>query len=75
MEFNYDDNSVKELLEWARSTKFPKTLRLSNYENIFDLSKYIHANISDIEQHYPDPFYNISIDRLYRVKEMLQVNV
>lgn len=74
MNFSYDNDSVTDLLKWARSTEFPKTLKLSKYENIFDLPKYIHAGISDIEQHYPDPFYNISIDRLYRVKEALQTN-
>lgn len=47
-------------------------IELSESENIFDVKKYIQANIHDINQHFPDPFYNPSIDRLYRLKEFIE---
>ena len=28
--------------------------------------------LSDINQHFPDPFYNPAIDRLYRLKEFIE---
>ena len=45
---------------------------LSESEYIFNLSKYVQANIYDIEQHYPDEFYNPAITRLYRIKELIE---
>ncbi len=69
MKYDYSEESVKALIEWARSAKFPKELKLSGSESIIDLPKYVQADIYTIEQHYPDPYYNPSIDRLYRIKE------
>lgn len=47
-------------------------IELSESENIFDVKKYIQVNIHDINQHFPAPFYNPSIDRLYRLKEFIE---
>lgn len=71
-EYNYDEESVKALIVWAKSTSFPKELRLSDAENIFDLKQYVQANLSDIEGHYPDDFYHPAIVRLYQLKEKLE---
>lgn len=45
---------------------------LSEAEHIFDTSLYVNANICDIKQHYPDAFYNPAIDRLCRLKEIIE---
>ena len=70
-EYSYDEESVKALIEWAKATTFPKEIKLSEAETIFDIPRYVQANISDIEAHYPDAFYNPAISRLYILKERL----
>lgn len=45
---------------------------LSDAEHIYDTSMYVSANINDIKAHFPDPFYNPAIDRLYRLKEKVE---
>ncbi|WP_300703232.1 hypothetical protein [Bacteroides sp.] len=71
-EYKYDEESVNTLIEWAKTTTFPKTVKLSEAENIFDVKRYVQANLSDIAAHYPDAFYNPSITRLYQLKEKLE---
>ena len=68
MKFKYDEESVNTLMKWAESAQLPKEVVLSEAEHITDTSIYVCANINDIKQHYPDAFYNASIDRLYRLK-------
>lgn len=70
--YSYDEESVQAIVEWARSVQLPKEAALSESEHITDTSLYVHANICDINQHYPDPFYNPAIDRLYRLKEFVE---
>ena len=72
---SYDEESVKAIIEWAQTTQLPKEVTLSESEHIIDTSMYVHANICDINQHYPDPFYNPAIDRLYRLKEYMEDNM
>jgi hypothetical protein len=45
---------------------------LSDAENIFDVKRYVRANLSDIAAHYPDEFYNPAITRLYRLKDKME---
>lgn len=71
-EYKYDEESVNTLIEWAKTATFPKTVKLSEAENIFDVKRYVQANLSDIAAHYPDAFYNPSITRLYQLKEKLE---
>lgn len=71
-EYNYDEESVNALIEWAKAATFPQTVKLSEAENIFDVKRYVKANLSDIAAHYPDAFYNPSITRLYQLKEKLE---
>ncbi|WP_308755818.1 hypothetical protein [uncultured Bacteroides sp.] len=71
-EYKYDEESVKILIEWAKTTSFPEQVRLSEAENIFDVPRYVRASLSDIAAHYPDKFYNPAITRLYRLKEKLE---
>ena len=68
-DYKYDEESVNALIEWAKAATFPQQIKLSDSENIFDVKRYVQANLSDIAAHYPDAFYNAAISRLYRVKE------
>ena len=70
--YSYDEESVKAIVHWALTALLPKEVALSESEHILDTSMYVHANICDINQHYPDPFYNPAIDRLYRLKEFIE---
>ena len=71
-EYKYDEESVKALMEWARTASFPQELRLSEAENIVDVNRYVEANLSDIDAHYPDAFYNAAITRLYTLREKIE---
>lgn len=70
-EYKYDEESVNALIEWAKATTLPQQIKLSESETIFDVKRYVQANLSDIAAHYPDAFYNPAISRLYQLKEKL----
>ena len=72
MAYNYDEESVKALITWAENAQLPQEVPLSAAEHITDTRGYIRANINDIKQHYPDQFYNPAIDRLYRLKALVE---
>lgn len=67
-QFDYSEQAVNALIEWAKNAKLPKDIILSKSEKIIDSGKFVKANIYDIQAHFPDPFYNPAIDRLYRLK-------
>ena len=71
---HFDEDSVKALIAWAKSTSFPQSVTLSDAENIVDVKRFVQANLSDIDAHYPDDFYNPAITRLYRLKEYMEEN-
>ena len=70
--YDYSEDAVLDIMNWVQSAKLPKEVTLSEAEHIYDTSMYASANINDIKAHYPDPFYNPSIDRLYRLKEIVE---
>lgn len=70
--FDYSEPAVRALMEWAQSAKLPKEVVLSDCERIIDTAKFVSANVYDIKAHYPDPFYNPAIDRLYRLKAKVE---
>ena len=72
--YTYDEESVKALITWAKSSSFPSQVQLSVAEKISDVARYVQANLSDIEAHYPDEFYNPAITRLYRLQEYMAEN-
>ena len=72
MAYQYDEESVKALINWAENAQLAKEIVLSEAEHITDTEAYVPTNIYDIKQHYPDPFFNPAIDRLYRLKEFLE---
>ena len=71
-QFDYSENAVSAIIEWAKSANLPKEVMLSDAKHIYDTAMYVSANINDIKAHYPDPFYNPAIDRLYRLKEKVE---
>lgn len=71
-EFDYSEDAVLAIMDWAKSAKLPKEVTLSEAEHIYDTAIFVNANINDIKAHYPDPFYNPAIDRLYRLKEIVE---
>ena len=71
-EYKYDEESVNALIEWAKTASFPEQVMLSEAENIFDVKRYVQANLSDIAAHYPDEFYNPAITRLYQLKDKME---
>ena len=71
-EYNYDEESVNALIEWAKTASLPEQLQLNEAEKVIDVPRYVQANLSDIDSHYPDAFYNPSITRLYILKEKLE---
>lgn len=70
--YDYSEDAVLDIMNCVQSAKLPKEVTLSEAEHIYDTSIYVRANINDIKAHYPDPFYNPSIDRLYRLKEIVE---
>ena len=56
-EYDYSENAVQAIMDWAESSKLPKEVMLSEAEHVYDTSIYVRANINDIKAHYPDPFY------------------
>ena len=70
--YDYSEDAVLALMDWAKSAKLPKEVTLSEAEHIYDTAIFVNANINDIKAHYPDPFYNPAIDRLYRLKEIVE---
>ena len=74
-EYQFDEDSVKAIIQWAESAQLPKEVTLSAAERISNTAMYVRANINDIKQYYPDQFYNPAIDRLYRLKEFVEGTV
>ncbi len=48
-EYKFDEDSVKALIDWAKSTSFPQSVTLSDAENIVDVKRFVQANLSDID--------------------------
>ena len=71
-EYSYERESVEALCNWVAHATFPKEVKLDEAEVIFDVPLFVQANLNDIKGHYPDPFYNPAITRLYRLKEILE---
>ena len=46
MEYKFDEQSVKELMEWAQTAQLPQELELSKAERIFDVKLCIESDLS-----------------------------
>lgn len=71
-ENEYDEQTVRDLVDWATHANLPKEAKLSEAEYIYDMKLYVEANLYDIEDHYPNSFYNSSITRLIRLREIVE---
>lgn len=71
-EYKFDEENVNSLVDWAKGTSFPKSIKLSDAESIVDVERFVQANLSDIKAHYPDEFYNPAITRLYLLKGCME---
>ena len=71
-DYAYDEDSVRALTDWAEKASFPQEVSLSEAEHIFDVDRYVQANLNDIKAHYPDPFYHPAITRLYLLKDIME---
>jgi len=60
-EYKLDEDRLKALIYGAQSTFSPQSVSLSDDENIVDVKRFFQANLSDIDAHYPDDFYNPTI--------------
>lgn len=70
MDYNYDEVAVQELLQWADTAELPQSLRLDQAAFIFDVRRCVESDAMCVRDHYPDPFYNPAINRLYQIREM-----
>lgn len=70
--YDYSEEAVKALVDWFKDKTLPKEATLDVATQIFDVQKFVDANIFDINDHYPDPFFNPSIDRLYQLKAIME---
>lgn len=48
MEYKFDEQSVKELMEWAQTAQLPQELELSKAERIFDVKLCVESDLSCI---------------------------
>lgn len=71
-QYKFDEESLNSLIAWAKATSFPEQIRMSEAENIVNVKRFVEANLSDIDSHYPDGFYNPAITRLYRLKKLME---
>ena len=67
MEYKFDEQSVRELMEWAQAAQLPQELELSKAERIFDVKLCVESDLSCIRVHSPYALYKPAITRLYRI--------
>ena len=71
-QYKYDEDSVKALIEWAKTTSFPQQMRLNEGENIYDVKHFVETTLSDIKAHFPNATFNPAIKHLYQLKEKME---
>jgi hypothetical protein len=49
MEYNYDEESVNALINWAETAQLTQEVTLSEAEHIMDAKIYVRTNINDIK--------------------------
>lgn len=70
--YDYSDEAVKALIDWFKDKTLPSEVFLDSATQIYDVQKFVEANVYDIRDHYPDPFFNPSITRLYQLKALME---
>ena len=69
--YRFDEESVKDIVRWALTAQLPEEAYLGS-EHITDVREYVKMSIRDINLHYPDPLYNMTIIGLYKLKEFVE---
>ena len=49
-EYKYDEESVNALIEWSKAASFPEQIQLNDAETIFDVKRYVQANLMKISR-------------------------
>lgn len=70
--YDYSEQAIADLIEWFKDKTLPQEVYLDKATHVYDVRRFIDANVSDIQDHYPDPFFNASIDRLYKLKSIME---
>ena len=68
----YTQSEVDEISAWAKSVNRTEPIKVED-GTIFDVHKYIEAHINDLKK-YPNPTFRSAIDRLYRLRDILEGN-
>lgn len=64
---------LKQLIAWFESYQVTfNEIRLSEYENIFDLIKYIDVHVRSVKRNWDNPTFTSDILRLQRLKKVLE---
>ena len=69
--YRFDEESVKDIVRWALTAQLPEEAYLGS-EHITDVREYVKMSIRDINLHYPDPLYNMTIIGLDKLKEFVE---
>ena len=59
MEYKFDEQSVKELMEWAQTAQLPQELELSKAERIFDVKLIVYQG--PLSRYFLQSGYNSSL--------------
>ena len=64
---------LKQLITWFENYQVTfNEIRLSECENIFDLSKYIDVHVRSVKRNWDNPTFASDILRLQRLKKVLE---
>ena len=68
----YTQEEVDEIASWAKGVNHIEPIKLQE-GTIFDVPKYIESHLNDLKK-FPNPTFRSAIDRLYKLKEILEGN-
>lgn len=67
------NEELKQLIAWFENYQVTfNEIRLSESENIFDLSKYIDVHVRSVKRNWDNPTFTSDILRLQRLKKVLE---
>ena len=64
---------IKQLKAWFQAYELRfNEIRLSNYEYIFDLRKFIEVQVNSVKRNWSNPTFEPDIRSLYRLNKVLE---
>lgn len=67
------NEELERLIAWFENYQVTfNEIRLSESENIFDLSKYIDVHVRSVKRNWDNPTFASDITRLKRLKKVLE---